>query len=486
MATPHGFKGFLFPFRLFTRISGEKEFFTSEIGEFKRPLGIHDSTSTVALFEFLILLTSLSFLRNRKNFRKSSFFLFIAFGALALLARRNIAPFSFTAVFLLLSNLQGIQVRFPSRQMRSLASAFLFCTVLALPIPFVTNGYYRHERSGKIFGFGITESRYPVEVARFVEKTDLPGNSFTSGFEIGDYFIWYFYPRRHIFIDGRLEAYPDFFFKELFQLLHHPYHWPEWVEKYRINFCILNHTNPKNAPLLIWLYHSSEWQPVYVDNKTVLFLKNSPENRQILNTYRIDLAKDPIPPVSEGPEAELQLADFYGKIGIFDKAELLYKKDMPHFSRRGEFHNNFGNILSGEGKYEKALLQYRKAISLQPKNYFFHYNLGRFYLARGQYELALQVLKESSRLSPPFGEAHLLLGKCYVATGQFDKAEMELSSIHASDAAYLPGRNELGILYARRGELEKAEREFRAALESDPSYTPAQENLKRLDRRTQK
>ena len=417
LANPYGLTGFLFPLTLLAQISGKKDF-TSEIREFRRPLGTPDAAATVILLKVFFLLTTVSFLRNRKNARVSSVLLFVSFAALALLARRNIALFAFTAAFLFLRNMQGVSFPFPSERIRSAASLCLLCVVLILPFPFLTNGYYRHERSGKQFGFGVTENRYPIDAARFVEKTNLQGNSFGSGLEIGDYFIWRFYPQRRVFVDGRLEAYEDSLFEKLFELLRRPSRWPEWAEAYDIHFCVLNHTHPKHTLLLTWLSHSPEWSAVYLDSTFVIFLKNRAEYRKVLDAYAIDFAKGPIPPISGGPEFELQLADFYGKMGLYDKAEFLYRKNRSYLSKRGESHNNFGNILFGQGKYKEALSEYERAISLQPDNALFHLNKGRLYLSWGQKEAACEALKKSAALSPSLGEGSFK----FFCAGKFEKA----------------------------------------------------------------
>jgi len=323
-------------------------------------------------------------------------------------------------------------------------------------------------------------------VARFVEKIKLRGNGFTSGLEIGDYFIWKFYPQLKVFVDGRLEAYPETFFEELFQTLNNPSRWPLWEKKYGLTFILLDHTNPKHQPLLSWLYRAPSWKPIYLDGKNVLFLKEMEEYQEILRAYTMDLLKDPVPLLPGGPDAELGVADFYAKLGILDKAEPLYRKNLPRLPHRAELHNNFGNLLRERGNPREALLEYQKAVALEPKNYFFHYNLGRLYTATGEKKLALGELEKVVKLSPSFGGGHLILGMLYAETRRDEKAEKEFKRIRPSDVASLSAHNALGVLYAQQGKFEEAEREFKEVLERDPHAAAIKENLKKLQRLRQK
>ncbi|MBI4435977.1 MAG: tetratricopeptide repeat protein [Candidatus Omnitrophica bacterium] len=480
LVNPYGVKGSLFPLTLYSRISGEIEIFTAGIGEFTRPLATYDASITLLLYKTLLLLTSFSFLLNHKRFSYSHGVLFLIFAFLSLLARRNIAPFSFVCCFLLLKNLEGLsheRLRF----LEGVKTHLLFSLTLLLPLPFVTNAFYVHEGLHKRFGLGVSEHRYCIQAANFIAESDLPGNFFNSGLDVGNYLIWRLYPERKVFMDGRLEVYGASFFQELFHLFNVPAFWPKWVEKYNINFCILDHTIQKQANFLRWLSRDAEWVPIYLDEQIIIFMKKSPENRPILHAHAIDLAKDPIPLNAEDSTAELRLADFYGKMGIVDKAEVLYRKNLSRSPRSALIYHNLGNLLRQQGKLEEALSAYRQAVALQPTVYLFRYSLGVLYTLMGKEDLALKEFKESVRLNPHFGESRFQLGRLYASRKQWLYAEKEYRRVSPFDAAYLSAHNALGILYAEKGELEKAEKEFKDILKVNPYANETVENLKRVE-----
>ncbi len=477
---PYGFRGILLPLTLFTRISGEIDFFTRGIGEFARPFAAQDPSLRAFLYRAFLILTPLSFLLNHKRFPPAHALLLILFTFLSLLARRNIAPFVLVASFLILANLEGLLKEAPYLKKPKIPSWGLLALILAFPIPFLTNTFYEEQGFYKRFGLGISEHRYPVRAARFIEQSGLPGNFFNSGLDLGGYFLWRFYPERKVFMDGRLEVYGGTFFRELFELFNDPGLWPEWVKRYKINFCILDHAVAKHEGLLRRLVHDADWRAVYLDGQVIIFLKESPENRPFLEAFALDLEKDP-PPSGDWVD-ELSIADFYGKIGLLDQAEALYRKHLFARPRQAAIYHNLGNLFRRQKEPEEALSLYRQAVRLEPENPIFHFSLGSFYEETGDAEQALRSLKESLRLDTDFGEAHYLLGRYYARKGMWKEAEKAYLRIGRSDTVYLPARNALGILYAETGALDRAEREFREILKKNPASGEALQNLKHLEK----
>ena len=493
VVNPYGLQGALFPLTLFGRINGELQVFTMGIREFARPLAQYDLSLTLFLYKFLLIAGLFSFLLNHKRFPPAHGILFFTFAYLSLLARRNIAPFSFVACFLILKNLEGLfsekphflerlQESFVVKRMKPVFNTGLFAFVLLLPIPFVTHAFYeREEGFYKRFGLGISEHRYCIQAADFIEKSGVSGNFFNSGLEIGDYLLWRFYPDRKVFMDGRLEVYGAHFLEELFQLLNVPSLWPKWVETYRINFCILDHTNERNEGLLRWVFHSPEWGLIYLDEQIAIFIKRIPENREILEKYAVDLSKDSPPLTSGNWIVDLAVADFYGKMGLFDKAEALYRKNLSYFPRTTAIYSNFGYPLRQKGKTREAFSAYRQAAALDPKDAASHYNLGVLSVEMGNEDMALKELRETLKLVPHFGQARYLLGRLYEKRGRVDQAEREYLQVDVYDPAYLSARNALGILYAEKSEYGKAEKEFKDILKVNPNAEGTLQNLKRLE-----
>ena len=487
LINPYGLEGSLFPRILFGRISGSLKVFSLNIGEFLSPFAAPEVTLRAFLYKGLLVSVPFCFLLNRRRVCFFHVVTYLFFAFLSVLAKRNAAPFSFIACFLILANLEATLFktkadRFSSRTGPSGRSLFLLLPLtLLLPVPFLTHTFYlKEEGFHKRFGLGISEHRYCIEAARFIEKTDLPGNFFNSGLEIGDYLVWHLSPRRKVFVDGRLEVYGGVFLGELLNLLENPPLWPSYVERYQINFCILDHLNPRHDALLLWLVHSSQWRPIYLDGGVVIFMKKAAGNRKILAAHAIDLTKDPLPSDSGDWTTEVGLAEFYTKVGLPDKAESLYRRGLAFHPPIAMVYHNFGNILRSRWKTEEALSAYRQAVRLNPKEALFHYGLGDLYVSLGKDDLALREFKESTKLSPHFGELYYKLGRLYEKKEQIKEAEKAYGSVEVSNSRYLDARNALGVLYAKKGEFEKAEREFKGILKINPNAKGTVQNLRTL------
>jgi len=268
----------------------------------------------------------------------------------------------------------------------------------------------------------------------------------------------------------------------MFRLLDHPSLWPEWAKRHQINACLLDHPNKKHDPLLRWLNRSPDWQPVYLDELAVLFIRKAPENRGLLDAYAIDLEKDPPSVTPENWKAERNLADFYRKMGNLNQAEVFYRNVLSRFPASAALYHDLGHVLRRQGRSEEALSVYLQATALKPAHPNYHYSLGFLSLELGEEERAFQAFNESGRLAPDFGAAHYQLGRLYVGREDFDGAEKAYLRIRASDEVYFLARNALGILYAEKGEFKKAEREFRDILKVDPNAEGIRKNLKKLER----
>jgi hypothetical protein len=57
--------------------------------------------------------------------------------------------------------------------------------------------------------------------------------------------------------------------------------WARVLEKYNINWIIYN----AGAPLSTFLLEKKDWRLVYADRVTYIFVKNTPENRFLIEKY---------------------------------------------------------------------------------------------------------------------------------------------------------------------------------------------------------
>jgi len=168
-------------------------------------------------------------------------------------------------------------------------------------------------------------------------------------------------------------------------------------------------------------------------------------------------------------EARSNLADLYFKMGRLEDALREYavvEKTVPG-SKAGEVQNNIAAVYEMQKEWNKALEKYKLALRLDPDLDFAHFNLARIYFAKGDVsEAAEEVLKSLSGLDPSEGKRSLFLKwiEGYLGSGKRHSCAMTFY-------------NDLGVLFAKEGCFDAAIVAFQKALELEPRYSDAHFNL---------
>jgi len=139
-------------------------------------------------------------------------------------------------------------------------------------------------------GKWINERLYPVGAARFIAENDLKGNMFNE-FNWGGYLIWKLAPHKKVFIDGRIVSE-----KALWQYLtiriamdgsgSSVPQWKGLLDQYGVKFIVMPLTEAGTViPLVAELLNDKEWALVYSDAVALVFVKNTPENSEVIKRY---------------------------------------------------------------------------------------------------------------------------------------------------------------------------------------------------------
>jgi hypothetical protein len=136
------------------------------------------------------------------------------------------------------------------------------------------------------WGFGLLPNN--MASAEFVKTAGITG-PFFNNYDIGGYIILNSYPEK-VFVDNRPEAYPtEFFQNEYIPMQENDAIWKQEEQKYNFNaiwFYRLDMT-PWAQEFLISKIHDPEWVPVFVDDYTIIFIKNTPQNANIIKQYAL-------------------------------------------------------------------------------------------------------------------------------------------------------------------------------------------------------
>jgi hypothetical protein len=98
------------------------------------------------------------------------------------------------------------------------------------------------------------------------------GGRIFSRFEWSEYLGWSLAPRFTVFMDGRIEIFPDTIWREYSALTRGRADWQELLDHYHVDFLLLD-TNGYHADLLPLVERSPTWEPIYQAGDSVLFAR---------------------------------------------------------------------------------------------------------------------------------------------------------------------------------------------------------------------
>jgi len=151
-----------------------------------------------------------------------------------------------------------------------------------------TSAFYQYFRLRDTmeWGIGITEHKFSFKGAEFLKSLDIRGNMFNF-FDIGGFLEWQLHPRKLAFIDGRGAGWPHFLDH---QVITGGMNGIENVfSKHNITYIVTKAADSSGMvmPLVNYLATNGEWELVFADGLVMVFVKNIPENRHIIEQYRM-------------------------------------------------------------------------------------------------------------------------------------------------------------------------------------------------------
>lgn len=491
LLNPYTIELALYPLTLFREIHSGANVVATSVGELAAPLASGDLSLSERVFIWMIGISALGFLLNLRRLNLTRLFLFAAFLYLALTARRNIDLFSVIAAPIAAMNfnqvLDEMFARFEQLNLRRafavtqlVVSPLIMAGMLYLIFQIVTNRYYLSDRDLTRFGFGIARHAYPVKAANFVDAANPGGQMFNEPSD-GGYLIWRFYPQRKVFFDGRWEVYGDSFFENFKMLCSDPRLFEKYAAAKGTRYVILPHSIPHEERLIKYMIGSPLWAAVYFDEVSVVFVRNIPENADVIGRHKIDFTT--FEATKEQFDARLPAGidapHFTGMDSpLVRLSDRLTPKQDQVFDEiaRANFHTGFGD-------YESAKLLYRKAIEICPDSDIAHARLGAVYFNQRQYMAALIEFEAAQELNPRSVANTMNLANTSLILGDFEKAECFYGKAKKLDRRNAVASLQLGKLYARKGQAKDAVRELKRALKLDPNSREARDLLLQIQNR---
>lgn len=167
------------------------------------------------------------------------------------------------------------QIRLYEMQRKS--SAWIYI-VLALCF---MNSWTIARTSGMSFlNFKVDRRLFPIYAAEFMHQNHISGKMFNQDYW-GGYLLKQTYPDTTIFFDGRTYLYGDEITREYFQVANVANNFENILNKYEVTLIIYQ----AHTPLSRALQFSDNWKLVFADGVANIFLKDVPENREIIEKF---------------------------------------------------------------------------------------------------------------------------------------------------------------------------------------------------------
>jgi hypothetical protein len=135
-------------------------------------------------------------------------------------------------------------------------------------------------------GIGLTENKFSLPSGEFLRNLDIRGNMFNF-FDLGGFIAWQVAPGKKIFIDGRAGI-PELFMEHQYvtSLIGDV---EAIFRKHDITYVVTKAVDSGGLvlPLINYLATSPNWEIVFADGLAMVFVRNVPENRDIIERYRV-------------------------------------------------------------------------------------------------------------------------------------------------------------------------------------------------------
>ncbi len=390
---PWGTDGAFFPFQLLPRVTGSS-LFSSRIGEFRPPLRSGWAPPLVYTWLALLVAAGASFVLNVGRWHLGRLLATLAFGVLSTQSLRNMAFFGWMSVPAIAANVAPwlARRRWPAWIRGALATVAL-ASVVGLTVGVATNQLSRFMGTQREFGFGVASVRFPADAIAFLEKAGISGRAFNC-LAMGGYLAWG-RPNDAIYVDGRLEAFPEKVFEGYFRAMDQPNAFPSVTAPYALDYALLYHAWSNRLPLVSYLAEGHGWTMVYYDEIASIFVPSDEAHRAmreraLLAFHEIRQARahapDPAPPSA------------WSRAVAFPVGEIWRQR-------------SYGDMLRSIGLGDEAAAAYRRSLVLDPDQLDTRLDLGFVYWSLEQRDRAIAEWKEILRRDPTNEQAKQVLAR---------------------------------------------------------------------------
>ncbi|MGB0369109.1 MAG: hypothetical protein ACPGD8_06870 [Flavobacteriales bacterium] len=285
LVNPHLHKGLLAPLSIFTE-------YGYMVAENQTLFFMHDRFANPEFYHFelfgilTLFLIGYLFVKGFWKQHLPEILLGLTFLILATVAVRGIPLFAFFFIPLVSAVLnhwiEGFNYKAKDATLKYLPYLGIAFLVIFIPL----KGTYASARKG-YEKLGLIEGINGC--GEFIRSNKIPGKIFNN-YDLGGYLIYHLHDKEKVFVDNRPEAYSVAFFDSIYKpMQENEVIWKQKSEEYGINLIVFyRHDNtPWAQPFLIGKAQDPEWVPIYVDQVSLILIKNREENRQWIEEFAL-------------------------------------------------------------------------------------------------------------------------------------------------------------------------------------------------------
>jgi tetratricopeptide (TPR) repeat protein len=236
---------------------------------------------------------------------------------------------------------------------------------------------------------------------------------------------------------------------------------------------LLNKIALDNKDLSIYFLNNPDWSLVYFDESSLIFLKNNPQNKVLIDQLKVDLTKwqtqkidiDKIGLKKVYAEPYINRAWIFYYLGFNEQALNEANEALKILPSDSEAYNVIGRVYIRQKLYDEAFRALRLASIYDPLSATTLISLGNFYVETGKTEDALKIYKKLTKLNPRFAEAFHLLGTVSAQMKDTKLAVKSLRTAIKSDAYMANYYKELGELLKKDNDFKEAALVYKSAID---------------------
>lgn len=152
--------------------------------------------------------------------------------------------------------------------------ALISSLIIAESVFYLSGEYYKY--SDRDYKVEVRVSEHGKGAMDYLLANNLPQSIFNN-FDIGSYIIYRGFPKYQVFVDGRPEAYPKEFFKEVYiPMQEDPKVFQSIDEKIKFQTIIFSYTDqtPWAGNFLKAITQNPDWSIVFIDDFMIILVKN--------------------------------------------------------------------------------------------------------------------------------------------------------------------------------------------------------------------